>query len=374
MSKIILVMDSYKGCLGSEEVEYSVKEALLERFPECTVKCLPVADGGEGLLDTLRKVSGLRCVDVEVHDPLMHVRKSRYGILPDGETVVIEMAEAGGLSLLNEAERNPMRTTSFGTGELVLDALSRGYRKFLIGIGGSATNDAGMGMLEALGVSFYDKEGHKLVSSGEAMCRIARMDLSCMESTLSECMFKVACDVKSPFCGSEGAAYVFAAQKGATSEQVKALDEGMCRFADVIYEGLGKEVRNVAGAGAAGGLGGALYAFLNAELVSGADLILDMVGFDKELADADCVITGEGKSDMQTLMGKLPSKVLEKARRLNVPVILLSGKAENKESLLHAGFSEVVEVTPEETALDEAVKPEVAKENLRLAVCRLLLK
>ena len=286
MSKIILVMDSYKGCLGSEEVEYSVKEALLERFPECTVKCLPVADGGEGLLDTLRKVSGLRCVDVEVHDPLMHVRKSRYGILPDGETVVIEMAEAGGLSLLNEAERNPMRTTSFGTGELVLDALSRGYRKFLIGIGGSATNDAGMGMLEALGVSFYDKEGHKLVSSGEAMCRIARMDLSCMESTLSECMFKVACDVKSPFCGPEGAAYVFAAQKGATSEQVKALDEGMCRFADVIYEGLGKEVRNVAGAGAAGGLGGAGRRLLSAfgergKLVCSAGADLEHLDFRK---------------------------------------------------------------------------------------------
>ncbi len=373
MRKIVLALDSYKGCLSSEEVETCVAEALRERFPECEIKCVPMSDGGEGLLDALKKFLDIRIEYAPAYDPLMRKKEARYGILPDGETVVIEMAEINGLPLLSKKDRNPMKTTTFGTGEVILDALSHEYYKFLIGVGGSATNDAGMGMLEDLGVCFLDDNGRKLTASGEAMCKISSMDLTCFERMLSSCTFKVACDVMNPFCGPEGAAYMFASQKGATPEQVKELDEGMNRFADVISKSLGKEVRNVPGAGAAGGLGGACWAFLNAELVSGIDLILDLIDFEKELEDADLVITGEGKSDIQTLLGKVSSGVLKRTSRLNVPTLLLSGKIENQDALLHAGFDRLVEVSPENMPLSEAMKPEVAKENLRRAIRELSL-
>lgn len=373
MRKIVLALDSYKGCLSSEEVETCVAEALRERFPECEIKCVPMSDGGEGLLDALKKLLDIRIEYAPAYDPLMRKKEARYGILPDGETVVIEMAEINGLPLLSKKDRNPMKTTTFGTGEVILDALSHEYYKFLIGVGGSATNDAGMGMLEDLGVCFLDDNGRKLTASGEAMCKISSMDLTCFERMLSSCTFKVACDVMNPFCGPEGAAYMFASQKGATPEQVKELDEGMNRFADVISKSLGKEVRNVPGAGAAGGLGGACWAFLNAELVSGIDLILDLIDFEKELEDADLVITGEGKSDIQTLLGKVSSGVLKRTSRLNVPTLLLSGKIENQDALLHAGFDRLVEVSPENMPLSEAMKPEVAKENLRRAIRELSL-
>lgn len=373
MRKIVLALDSYKGCLSSEEVETCVAEALRERFPECEIKCVPMSDGGEGLLDALKKLLDIRIEYAPAYDPLMRKKEARYGILPDGETVVIEMAEINGLPLLSKKDRNPMKTTTFGTGEVILDALSHEYYKFLIGVGGSATNDAGMGMLEDLGVCFLDDNGRKLTASGEAMCKISSMDLTCFERMLSSCTFKVACDVMNPFCGPEGAAYMFASQKGATPEQVKELDEGMNRFADVISKSLGKEVRYVPGAGAAGGLGGACWAFLNAELVSGIDLILDLIDFEKELEDADLVITGEGKSDIQTLLGKVSSGVLKRTSRLNVPTLLLSGKIENQDALLHAGFDRLVEVSPENMPLSEAMKPEVAKENLRRAIRELSL-
>lgn len=368
MKKIILAIDSYKGCLTSKEVEECVAQALRERFPSCEVVSVPVADGGEGLLDALAGILDMQTIQVEVHDPLMRVHNARYGILDDGVTAVIEMAEASGLPLLDVEERNPMRTSTFGTGELIADALCRGCRKFLMGIGGSATNDAGMGMLEALGVRFYDESGNELSASGEAMCRISRMDLSCMDGRLAGAEFQVACDVGNPFCGKEGAAYVFGRQKGATPEQIMRLDAGMEHFASVVRRSLGKDVIGLSGAGAAGGLGGALWAFLDACLLPGIDVLLEAARFDEELSDADWVITGEGRSDSQTLMGKVPFGVLKHARCFGVPVCLLSGRIEAKETLREAGFAQLVEASPADMPLAEAMKPETARKNIRQAI------
>lgn len=373
MKKIVLAIDSYKGCLSSKEVETCVEQMLHARFSDCKVVCFPVADGGEGLLDVLAGVLDLRVVQSEVHDPLMRPCVARYGILDNGRTAVIEMAEASGLPLLDMAERNPMLASTFGTGELILDALRHGCRKFLVGIGGSATNDAGMGMLEALGAAFYDETGCPLYPSGESMCRIASMDLSHLDSRLSEASFQVACDVNNPFCGERGAAYIFGPQKGATPEQVKQLDEGMERFSVLIHSVLGKDIRELPGAGAAGGLGGILSAFLGARLLPGIDIMLEAVHFGKELSEADWVITGEGCSDEQTLMGKVPFGILKHARHLGIPVCLLSGRIEGKEALRKAGFAQLMEVSPSGMPLSEAMRPEVARENLRKAVKNLIL-
>lgn len=364
MKKILLAIDSYKGCLSSKEVETCVEQALHARFPDCKTRCFPIADGGEGLLDALTSVTDMQIIQTEVHNPLMRIRNARYGILKDKLTAIIEMSEASGLTLLNVSERNPMRTSTFGTGELILNALQRGCRNFLIGIGGSATNDAGMGMLEALGVRFYDEANNLLHASGETMCQIAHVDISHMDCRLQESVFQVACDVNNPFCGIQGAAHAFGPQKGATHEQIKYLDEGMHRFATSIHHLFNKDIMNLPGAGAAGGLGGTLYAFLHAKLVPGIDLILNATGFDNELANTDWVITGEGKSDAQTLMGKVPLGILRHALREKVPVCLLSGKIEERDILQQAGFSQLIEVSPADMPLAEAMDPDVAKRNL----------
>lgn len=371
MKKIILAIDSYKGCLSSKEVETCVKQSLHARFPDSRIVCFPVADGGEGLLEALAEVSDVRMVCTEVHDPLMRLRKACYELLPDGETAVVEMAQASGLPLLKDSERNLMRASTFGTGELIADALRRGCRKFLVGIGGSATNDAGMGMLEALGVRFYDEEGRELPSGGESMCRIARIDIGGMDMRLAGAEFKVACDVDNPFCGDKGAARIFGPQKGGAPEQIDALDDGMRRFAKLAKAVVHKDIVSLPGAGAAGGLGGALYAFLNARLMPGIDLMLDAGHFDDVLSDADCVITGEGRSDIQTLMGKVPSGILKRTLPRGIPTILLSGRIENEDALRKAGFAELVEVSPRQMPLAEAMLPETAKANIRQAVMRL---
>lgn len=368
MKKIVLAIDSYKGCLSSKEVETCVEQELHVRFPDCKVVCFPVADGGEGLLEALAGILDMRIIHVKVHDPLMRTHDARYGILEDGVTAVIEMAEASGLPLVAVPERDPMRASTFGTGELIADALQKGCRKFLTGIGGSATNDAGMGMLEALGVRFFDENGTLLHGSGESMCRISCMDLTLMDNRLKEADFQVACDVDNPFCGERGAAHVFAPQKGASPEQIRRLDEGMRRFAALMRRTLGKDVSCLAGAGAAGGLGGALCAFLGARLLPGIDVMLDAARFDEVLPDASLVITGEGCSDLQTLMGKVPSGILRRAQRFDVPVCLMSGRIEEKDALLRAGFAGLFEASPSDMPLEEAVKPETAKENLRRSV------
>lgn len=368
IKKIVLAIDSFKGCLSSEEVENCAAEEIRRLFPTCQTVCLPVADGGEGILDTLVHITNGKFIYTEVHDPLMRLQTVRYGILGDTQTVVIEMAEASGLPLLTPEERNPMKTTSFGTGELIRDALKRGYRKFLIGIGGSATNDGGLGMLQALGAKLYDANGIELRQGGEAVCSTARIDISRLDKAISEANFTVACDVRNPFCGKEGATYVFAPQKGATTSQVTALEEGMKRLSEIIRQTTGKSIASLPGSGAAGGMGGALYAFFDAKLVPGADLLLDAIHFDQQIKDADMVITGEGKADSQTLMGKIAERVLNRTLPLGIPTVLIAGRIDNETELRRAGFDTLVPITPKGMELEKAVCPDTARENIRKAI------
>ena len=261
-----------------------------------------------------------------------------------------------------------MLTTSFGTGELIRHALRSGYRKLLVGIGGSATCDGGMGMLQALGLRFYDGSGKELRQGGAVMEQVVRVDSRQRERALEEAQITVACDVQNPFCGAEGAAFVFAPQKGATPEQVVRLDKGLRHWAEVVFQTTGKDIRLLPGAGAAGGMGGALHAFLHASLQPGIELLLDAVHFEEELANADLVITGEGRADRQTLMGKVPAGVLHRALSQGVKTVLLAGQIDDTQLLLNAGFTRLLPVTPQDMPLGEALRPETACENIRRAV------
>ena len=373
MKKIVLAIDSFKGCLSSKEIEQCIAEEIHRILPSCQTVCILIADGGEGMLDTLIEATQGTFVSTQAHDPLMRIRPTRYGILGDQRTAIIEMAEINGLTTLSPIERNPMKTSTYGTGELIKDALEKGFRRFIIGIGGSATNDAGMGMMQALGAHLYDKQGNELGQGGKIMEQIAHIDLNHLHSALKEATFIVACDVQNPFCGPQGAAYVFARQKGASEEQIRQLDEGMRHLALLIEHDFSYNINKVKGAGAAGGLGGAFATFLQAHLQSGIDLLLDAVDFDRKITNADWIITGEGKADRQTAEGKVPAGVLKRAKKANIPVMLIAGKVEDKECLQQMGFSRIVQVSPDNLPLEEAMRPEVTRENTQRAIGRELI-
>lgn len=364
MRKVVVASDSFKGCLSSAQVADAVEMGIRAVCPDCEVVKLAVADGGEGTMDALAATLGGSIVKMQVQDPLCRPIEAGY-VIVNGTTAVMEMSRASGLPLLKPHERNPLKTSTYGTGQLIADALSKGCRRFIMGIGGSATNDAGTGMLEALGYRFLDAEGNPLKGRGESMGKIKFMETSGVLPELKEASFIVACDVDSPFCGPEGAAYVYAPQKGASPEMVKALDEGMQAFSKLIYQKTGTDVMNIKGAGAAGGLGGALKAFLNADLQKGADMVLDAVSFDQAMEDADLIITGEGRIDSQTLTGKLPYAVALRASYGNIPVIAVCGRTE-VESL--PCFARICPVTPPEMPLSEAMKVTNAQANIRSAV------
>lgn len=347
------------------QVADAVGDGIHDVFQSCEVVKVPVADGGEGTVEALCLALGGEMVSLIVNDPLMRPVRASYALLAESRAAVIEMASASGLMLLDPGECNPLKTTSFGTGELITDALSRGCRRFLICIGGSATNDAGMGVLSALGCVFSDSDGRKLNGSGEDMLKTCTVDLAGMHPALSESEFVVACDVDSPFCGPEGAAYVFAPQKGADADMVEALDAGLSHFAEVMQNVTGKDVRCVSGAGAAGGIGGAFTAFLGSDLKRGADMVLDAVSFDDIVSGADLVITGEGRLDQQSVKGKLPWSVAQRARRAGIPVVAVCGQS----SLEDSGWLDaVLPVTPESMPLSEAMTPGVAASNIRSSV------
>lgn len=372
-NKIVVASDSFKGSLTSLEVARNVEKAILEAYPSCEVVKVNVADGGEGTMDALQQTLGGAEVTMEVSDPLGRPVKASYVILDDGVTAVLEMSAASGLPLLTSEERNPSKTTTLGTGELIRDALEKGCRRFLVGIGGSATNDAGMGMLHALGYRFKDVSGADLYPVGEAMSKVASIEVTGRHSTLPEAEFIVACDVKAPLYGSEGAAYVFAPQKGADKEMVEALDNGLRHFAEVSAEVLGYDCSLLEGSGAAGGVGFAFRQFLGAHLERGVEMVLDAVCFDEQLIGADLVITGEGKVDSQTMTGKTPFGVAQRAFRQGIPVVAIGGSVEI--DLLQArlaGFRDVIQVTPDSMPLEEAMKPEVAAENVYQTIKKLI--
>ena len=304
MKKIIIAIDSFKGCLTSAEAGKAAEKGIKSINPSCHTSVIPIADGGEGLLDVLITATKGKYITLSAHGPLMKMTKTHYGLSGNGRTAIIEMAAISGLPLVPIEQRNPMLTTTFGTGELIKDALNKGCRNFIIGIGGSATNDAGLGMLQALGFRFLDKSGHTLGTGGQIMEAVANIDTSGIHPALRETHFMVACDVANPFYGPDGAAYIFAQQKGADSNMVQRLDEGMQSLAEVIKKTTGKDITNYPGAGAAGGMGGGLLAFFNAELKPGTELLLKAIDFSEKIKGADLIITGEGKADRQTAMGK----------------------------------------------------------------------
>lgn len=379
MKKIIIAIDSFKGCLTSMEAGRAAEAGVHAACPECETILVPVSDGGEGMQDVLIGATGGRRIPVRAHSPLMEMLETYYGISGDGLTAFIEMASISGLPLVPEGKRNPMKTTTYGTGELIKDALERGCRNFIIGIGGSATNDAGLGMLQALGFRFYDKSGAELGTAsplcGGLLSEVFAIDRTFAHPALAESQFTVACDVRNPFCGPTGAAHAFARQKGADEEMIARLDALMQHLAEVIHHRTGRDISQIPGTGAAGGMGGGLLAFLNAELKPGIQLLLDTLHFSDIIRDADLILTGEGKADRQTLMGKVPSGILNEAVKQQIPVILLSGSIEDEKELNGAGFLGVFSITPSPVSLQRAMEPTYARENIKRTmeqICRMI--
>lgn len=372
MKKIVIASDSFKGSLSSAEVAACGERAVHRLFPDCEVVQLPVADGGEGTVETLTAALGGQSVATVVHDPLGRIITAHYGWIAQTQTAIIEMAAASGLPLLQPAERNPWLTSTYGTGELIRDALKRGCRKFLIAIGGSATNDGGMGLLQALGFRFLDAEGQELPGCGGSLQKIQQIDCTGAIATLKSCQFTVACDVTNPFYGTEGAAYVFAPQKGADAAMVEALDQGLHHFAQLIHTTQGITIDHLPGAGAAGGLGGGLVAFLQAHLTPGIEMVLDALQFDRQIAGADLIITGEGKLDAQTCMGKTALGVLRRAQRQSIPVVALGGAVEASEMLNRCGFLAVLPILPYPVSLPEAMDPSFTQQNIERTLTQVL--
>lgn len=364
MKKIVVASDSFKGSVTSLEVAESVETAIHRVFPTCEVVKIPVGDGGEGTMETLMTALKGTVVTTIVHDPLMRPLEVSYGILEEGKTAVMEMAAASGLPLLTEAERNPLETTTYGTGEMIRDALERGCRHFLIGIGGSATNDAGVGMLQALGFRFLDADGKAVGLGGKVLHTIEHIDASAIHPALREATFSIACDVNNPFYGEKGAAYVFAKQKGASDAMIAELDQGLRHFAHVIQQVTAKEIATWLGAGAAGGLGGGFVAFLQAQLKPGIQQILEAIHFEEQIQGADLIITGEGKLDQQTCMGKTPYGVLQVARKQDIPVIAIGGSVEETDALNAQGFLAVLPILPFPVCLEQAMEKTFTQANI----------
>ena len=369
--KIVIASDSFKGSMSSLDVATAATAGVIDVYPDSEIVSVNVADGGEGTVEAIVDALGGEIVKVQVSDPLGREIETCYGIA--GETAILEMAAASGLPLLAVEERNPWATSTLGTGEMIMDAIARGCRKFLVGIGGSATNDAGIGMLQAMGFRFYDANGELITQGcGGVLGSIAHIDDSLVSAAIKESQFTVACDVDTPFCGPEGAAPVFAPQKGADDEMVKRLDEGMASFAKVIAEKYAIDIVPVAGSGAAGGMGGAFRAFLGATLKKGIDMVLDAIDFDTTIQGANLVITGEGKVDFQTAKGKTAAGVLNRAKQQHIPVVAIGGCVEMCDSLVQMGFAGIYPILEEKVPLEIAMQRDFAMNNVRKTVARIV--
>ena len=323
--KVVVAIDSLKGSLSSMEAGLAIKEGVLAAQPDAEVIVKPLADGGEGTTDALIEGMNGERIDLTVTGPMHTPVDAYYGYLKDTNTAVMEMASAAGITLVPDKEKNPLLATSYGVGEMIIDAIQRGCRNFIIGIGGSITNDGGIGMLKALGVRFLDEKGEDAGEGGQALAKVACIDLSGLNPLLKECHIQVACDVNNPLCGESGSTYVYGPQKGVTEDMKKTLDEAMAHFARVTSESLENDYMNTPGAGAAGGLGFAFLAYVGATLTPGIELILDAVGLEDELSGADVVVTGEGRLDFQTAMGKAPVGVAKLAKKYNARVVAFAG-------------------------------------------------
>ena len=372
--RVVIAPDSFKGSASALQVAEAMERGVRAIFPDAEVIKVPIADGGEGTVEALVMATGGRLLERDVRGPLGTTVRARWGVLGDGATAVIEMAAASGHHLVPEDRRDPRSTSTQGTGELVRAALDAGLRKLVIGIGGSATNDGGAGFARALGVRFLDAGGAPLDEGGAALARLDRIELGGLDPRLAEVSLLVACDVDNPLTGPRGASAVYGPQKGATPEMVLELDAALFRFAEVARDATGRDVANLPGAGAAGGLGAGLLFFTPAKLRPGVEIVLEAVGFERLLAGAALVITGEGRTDFQTAMGKAPVGVAAVARRNRVPVLCLSGGlGEGADEVLAHGIDALASVVPGPMSLEEAIARGPALiEAAAARACRLL--
>lgn len=372
MKKIIIACDSFKGSLGSEEVGVAASEGVRMADDTVETRVVAVADGGEGTVDALVRGLDGHYVSCTVGGPLGDPVGARYGISGDGNTAIMEMAQASGLTLIPECRRNPLYTSTFGTGQMIADALGRGCTTILMGIGGSATNDGGMGLLSALGVRFIDEGGSELTPCGESLEKIAAIDLSGMDSRARTATFRIACDVDNPLYGPDGAACVFGPQKGADAEAVERLDRGLRNYARIVEKTTGRDVAAMPGAGAAGGLGVCFAAFFRSILKPGIELMLNAIRFDEIIAGADLIITGEGRLDTQTVHGKTPYGVLCAGRRQGIPVVAIGGAVTAYAELAAAGFRAVFPIVPGPCTLAEAMDAATARRNVVNTVAQIV--
>lgn len=354
--KVVIAPDSYKGSMTAAQVGEAMAHGVRRLWPDAEVVIVPMADGGEGTVQALVDATSGRLITARVTGPLGDPVEAAYGITGDGETAVIEMAAASGLPLVPTGKRNPLVTTTYGTGELIRHALDRGARRFIIGIGGSATNDGGVGMAQALGVRFLNARGEEIGRGGGALADLDRIDSSGLDSRLKDCTITTACDVDNPLTGPKGASAVFGPQKGATPEMVAALDANLHHLAEVIRRDLGRDIETVPGAGAAGGLGGGFLAFLNAELRRGVEIVVEATGLREKLVGADFCLTGEGGTDFQTVHGKTPMGVAQAAKAHGVPVICLSGGLGKRyQDIYQVGIDAACTIVPGPMELAEAI-------------------
>lgn len=359
--KIVIAMDSFKGSLTALTASRAFETGLRSALPEAEIISIPMADGGEGTVQALVDATGGKIIREWVTGPLGDPVEAFYGILGDERTAVIEMAAASGLPLVPSEKRNPFITTTYGTGELIKRALDRGCREFYIGIGGSATNDGGAGMAQALGIKLLDREGKELAFGGKALKDLAQIDMSQLDPRLQESTIRVACDVDNPLCGKRGAAHVYGPQKGATPEMILALDEALLHFANVIKKDTLQEILHIKGAGAAGGLGGGMIAFLGAQLRPGIELVMEQAKLRDRIKGADLVITGEGQIDQQTIYGKTPIGVARVAKEFNIPVIAVAGSVkEGAQAVYQHGIDAVFSIVQGPISLQEAMEETTA--------------
>lgn len=374
--KVVIAPDSFKESLTAKQVSEAIKAGLARVWHNAEFVTVPVADGGEGTVQSLIDATQGEQVFTTVFDPLNKEVQAFYGILGDGETAVIEMAEASGLHLVPAEDRDPKLTSSFGTGQLIKHALDRGMQRLIIGLGGSATNDGGVGMLAALGVKFLDESGNAIATNGGGLINLASIDTSGLDVRLAQCEILVACDVDNPLCGEKGASATFGPQKGATTTDISVLDNALRKFGELTEQVTGKHVLTREGAGAAGGMGAALLGYTPARLQPGIEIVLETVKLADHVADADIVFTGEGRIDHQTAHGKTPMGVAKVAKQFNLPVIALAGcVGDNYQAVYQCGIDAVFPCVPRAMSLADAMtEAETNVANLAENVARLWTK
>ncbi|MGA9225100.1 MAG: glycerate kinase [Mesobacillus sp.] len=366
--KVIIAVDSFKGSVSSLKAGEAIKIGVLQALPEAEAKVFHMADGGEGTVEALIHARGGEKIAVDVHGPLLDSVMAEYTVFPyNGQDhVFIESAASCGLTLIPTANRTPMKTNTYGVGEQIKDGIQRGYRHFILSLGGSATNDGGTGMLQALGWQFFDQNGTLLGMEGNPLLKVASMSSANAMKEIAECTFTIASDVLNPFYGPEGAAHIFARQKGANEAEIAVLDAGLERFSSILLKETGKDVQHINGAGAAGGLGGAMAACLNAKMMSGAEILMEIIGLKEKIEAADLVFTGEGSLDQQSLLGKVPVTIAKYAKQHNKKVIGLAGRIDTELEKINEHLDAVFSIQTQCRTLEEAMEHDITIKQLQV--------